>query len=83
MDRKIIQPLVLGPARANRLQKPVLIITITDGQPAGEDRSTIVRVITNANRELSRTRYGSDALSFQFAQVGNGTDTLDAYRDFR
>ena len=31
MDRKILQPLVLGPARAGRLQKPVLIITITDG----------------------------------------------------
>jgi hypothetical protein len=31
MDRKILQPLILGPARAGRLQKPVLIITITDG----------------------------------------------------
>lgn len=31
MDRKILQPLVLGPARAGRLQKPILIITITDG----------------------------------------------------
>lgn len=26
MDRKIIEPLVLGPARTNRLQKPVLVI---------------------------------------------------------
>lgn len=31
MESKILQPLVLGPARAGRLQKPVLIITITDG----------------------------------------------------
>jgi hypothetical protein len=29
MDQKILQPLVLGPAQQNRLQKPVLIIAIT------------------------------------------------------
>ena len=67
MDRKILQPLVLGPARAGRLAKPVLIITITDGAPAGEDRYAIAKVIMNANRELKRTKYGSDAISFQFA----------------
>lgn len=77
MDRKILQPLVLGPARSNALQKPVLIITITDGAPAGEDRYAIAKVITNAVRELSRTRYGPDAISFQFAQVGDDQKALD------
>lgn len=33
---KIIEPLVLGPARQNALQKPVLVIVITDGEPAGD-----------------------------------------------
>ena len=28
LDKKILQPLVLGPARAGRLEKPVLIIAI-------------------------------------------------------
>lgn len=36
LRNKVIEPMVVGPARAGRLQKPVLIITITDGQPAGE-----------------------------------------------
>lgn len=40
----IRQPLVLGPARAGRLQKPVLIIAVTDGAPGGEDRYTVVKV---------------------------------------
>lgn len=89
LDRKILQPLVLGPARSNQLQKPVLIIGITvilcqltharareltisqDGSPAGEDRFAVVKVIVNAVRELSRTRYGADAVSLQFAQVGD------------
>jgi len=71
MWNKIIQPLVLGPARANALQKPVLIIAITDGTPAGESKDEIFSVIQRTDAELRRTRYGPDAISYQFAQVGN------------
>ncbi|SCZ94689.1 BZ3500_MvSof-1268-A1-R1_Chr12-3g04047 [Microbotryum saponariae] len=70
LDEKVLQPLVLGPARAGRLQKPVVVIAVTDGIPS-EPRDNITRVIINANRELARTRYGPDAISYQFAQVGN------------
>ncbi|KAK4046134.1 hypothetical protein OIV83_006330 [Microbotryomycetes sp. JL201] len=71
LNQKILEPLVLGPARQNRLQKPVLIVVVTDGAPGGEDRNTLARVIVNASRELARTRYGPDALSIQLSQVGN------------
>ncbi|KAL8293601.1 hypothetical protein RQP46_000302 [Phenoliferia psychrophenolica] len=71
LQQKILAPLVLGPAQQGRLQKPVLIIAITDGVPGGEDRYAIVKAITNASRVLQQTRYGSDAVSFQLAQVGN------------
>lgn len=68
---KIIQPLLLGPARANALQKPLLIIGITDGTPAGENKDEVFSVISRTDAELRRTRYGPDAVSYQFAQVGN------------
>ncbi|GAA5907461.1 hypothetical protein JCM5296_006914 [Sporobolomyces johnsonii] len=71
LNNKVIEPLILGPARANRLKKPVLIIAVTDGVPGGEDRYQIVKVITNAVRTLASTRYGADAISLQLAQVGN------------
>ncbi|WVQ62698.1 uncharacterized protein L199_000846 [Kwoniella botswanensis] len=71
LDQKILQPLLLGPARANALQKPILIIAITDGTPAGEPTDKVIQVIVNASRELQRTRYGPDAVSYQFAQVGD------------
>ncbi|ORY29308.1 hypothetical protein BCR39DRAFT_532222 [Naematelia encephala] len=71
MWTKILQPLVIGPARSNQLQKPVLIITITDGTPAGESKDEIFNVILRTDQELRRTRYGPDAVSYQFAQVGN------------
>lgn len=77
LSNKILQPLVLGPARSGQLRKPVLIITITDGEPtqdgvgkkAGE---TLISVIKNAARELAENpRCGRGAVSYQFAQVGN------------
>ncbi|GAA5912339.1 hypothetical protein JCM6882_002565 [Rhodosporidiobolus microsporus] len=71
LDQKIIQPLVVGPARANALRKPVLVIGVTDGEPAGEDRRALVNAVKNAKQALQQTRYGPDALSIEIAQVGN------------
>jgi len=62
---KVIQPLVLGPARQGRLQKPVVVIAITDGTPAGENRDEVFNVIQRTDRELSQSRYGRDAISYR------------------
>ncbi|KAL9005658.1 MAG: hypothetical protein Q9188_001564 [Gyalolechia gomerana] len=72
LRERIIEPLVLGPARSGALRKPVLILTITDGAPAGELPGTVFDTIRHASTELSRMpRYGQRAVSFQFAQVGD------------
>ncbi|WVR07881.1 hypothetical protein IAU60_004924 [Kwoniella sp. DSM 27419] len=68
LDQKILQPLLLGPARQGSLQKPLLVIAITDGAPAGEPSDKIASVIKNANTELQRSRYGADAVSYQLSQ---------------
>lgn len=71
LQNKILGPLVVGPARSGALQKPILVITITDGQPTGESPSDVARIIKSASEELQRSRYGKGGLAFQFAQVGN------------
>lgn len=71
LDSKILQPLLLNPARQGTLHKPVLVIAVTDGQPGGEPRDQLVRVLVNASRTLQQTRYGADALSVTLAQIGN------------
>lgn len=71
LDQKVLQPMLLQPARANALRKPLLVICITDGAPAGEPVDKVFDVISRAHDELARTRYGPDAVSFQFAQVGD------------
>ncbi|KAK9248161.1 hypothetical protein V1506DRAFT_453300, partial [Lipomyces tetrasporus] len=68
---KVLDPLVIGPARSGAMKKPVMVISITDGQPAGENARTVFDVIKATKQQVSQTRYGPGAISFQFAQVGN------------
>lgn len=70
LKQKVLEPMVIGPAKSGQLQKPVLVIAITDGQPAGEPRRAAADAIRHAVDEVSRTRYGRGAVSFEFAQVG-------------
>jgi hypothetical protein len=78
LENKILEPLVLGPARAGQLRKPVLVITVTDGQPSGEDRENVYRVIKDCLKALQQMpRYGKGAVSYQFAQVGNDLQARD------
>ncbi|KUL85244.1 hypothetical protein ZTR_08967 [Talaromyces verruculosus] len=70
LKNKVLDPLVSGPVRAGRLEKPVLVITITDGQPAGEPHGAVKDAIRAVSDELTRSRYGRGGVSFQFAQVG-------------
>jgi hypothetical protein len=71
LRERVIEPLLLQPARAGRLRKPMLVITITDGQPAGDEKNGVENAIIHASNELAKTRYGKGAVAFQFAQVGN------------
>ena len=69
---KVIDRFIVNPARRGTLEKPVLVIAITDGQPAGEAHGTLAEAVRYASTELSRVpKYGRGAASFQFAQVGN------------
>lgn len=69
LDRKVLQPMVISQARCNNMQKPVLVICITDGEPTGEPKETVRHVVLNAKNVLSATPYGPGAVAFQFAQV--------------
>lgn len=79
LKAQVITPMVTTPLRNRQLAKPVLVIVITDGQPAGESRDTLKNAIqsTIADSEAAYGR-GARPVSFQIAQVGNDK----AARDF-
>ncbi|KAI9001754.1 hypothetical protein DFJ74DRAFT_647570 [Hyaloraphidium curvatum] len=73
LDRRVIQPHIVGPARSNQLRKPVLVIILTDGQPEGEEGNNprkVFDVIRNCKTALSSSRYGPGSAEFQFVQLG-------------
>jgi hypothetical protein len=65
LKKKVIEPLIQQ-ARAGQFRKPVLVISITDGQPAGEPQNAVLDAINEAVRSLP-----PGGIAFQFAQVGN------------
>jgi len=65
LKRKVVDGLV-AKARGGQFRKPVLVITVTDGQPAGEQQNTVHETIRGAVRDLP-----VGGIAFEFAQVGN------------
>lgn len=76
LDQKILQPMLVRPAQARQLRKPLLVVCVTDGAPQGEAPNALETAITNARNALVNTPYGPDAVSYQFAQVGEYSPAL-------
>lgn len=70
LNQKVIQPFLMGGINNRNLQKPILVIVITDGEPTGEPQSTVAQVIKNAKNVSQNSQYGGGAIAFEFAQVG-------------
>ena len=73
LKRKVIDDIVLRQARQGQLKKPVLVLAVTDGQPAGDDPGpqAVFETIKYATGEMSRAFGTTGGVAFQFAQVGN------------
>ncbi|KAF2767663.1 hypothetical protein EJ03DRAFT_144325 [Teratosphaeria nubilosa] len=76
LRKQVIEPMLIPKLRSGQLQKPLLIITITDGQPTDGHQVLVetVQMAVNTARQAGppgRPPYGDGAVAFQFAQVGN------------
>jgi hypothetical protein len=73
LRKKVIDEIVLQKAASGQLRKPVLVIAITDGQPAGEPQNAVFDTIRYAFDSLQQRypQYGRGGIAFEFAQVGN------------
>jgi hypothetical protein len=67
---KVIDGIIVPKLQSRQYRKPILVITITDGQPAGEAPNTIFDTIKYAAQQVSQ-QFGPGGIAFQFAQVGN------------
>ncbi|DBA79815.1 hypothetical protein WJX77_002304 [Trebouxia sp. C0004] len=70
LDERVIKPFLTAGVQHRNLEKPILVITITDGEPVGEPNYTVSHVIKNAKALVANSTYGPGAIAFEFAQVG-------------
>lgn len=73
LEERVIRPFLASGVQGRNLEKPILVITITDGEPVGEPQNTVSNVIKNAKTLVSNSVYGPGAIAFEFAQVGKDT----------
>lgn len=71
LRKKVIDQILIPRLNSGQMKKPLLVISITDGQPAGEDTNTLHNTVQYAVQAAQRSPYGPGAVAFQFAQVGN------------
>ncbi|KAF2268881.1 hypothetical protein CC78DRAFT_330591 [Lojkania enalia] len=83
MWKKVAMPLVVKPAQENRLQKPVLVIIVTDGKPCGENRSALRDNILYTIKSLRGTAYDASAVAFQIARVGSDPGAITFLADLK
>lgn len=69
MKNKILNKIVYPIMNSNGLNRPVLIITLTDGIPQNE--RIVIETIVECKNACSRTKYGENAVAFSFAQIGS------------
>ena len=69
LNQKVIQPFLFNGIQQRILQKPILVIIITDGEPTGEPQNTVAQTIKNAKNMTMNSPYGPGAIAFEFAQV--------------
>lgn len=51
------------------LERPVLIMTITDGRPNSEQ--AVIDAIVHCKQQSERTKYGTNCFAFSFSQIGS------------
>lgn len=71
LNQKVIQPFLFNGIQQRILQKPILVIVITDGEPTGEPKTAVAQAIKNAKNMTMSSQYGPGAIAFEFAQVGS------------
>ncbi|KAF8250412.1 hypothetical protein K440DRAFT_541418 [Wilcoxina mikolae CBS 423.85] len=78
LKKKILEPFVFNRRGGTRMQKPLLVMVITDGDVEGENMGFLKKTITNCiARAKEDPLLGEHAVAFYFARVGDDEGAKD------
>ena len=69
LDAKIIRKIIVPVIQSQEIQRPVLVLNITDGVPTNSN--AVKQTILNCRNFCASTKYGENAVAFSFAQIGS------------
>jgi hypothetical protein len=69
LEQKIIRKIVVPVIQSQEIQRPVLVLNITDGTPTNSE--AVKQTILNCRNFCAGTKYGENAVAFSFAQIGS------------
>ena len=75
MQERIIQHIIEPFIRNQQLERPVLILTLTDGAPSNPEM--VRNVIKSCYSLCKKSKYGENAVAFSFAQIGSDRGATD------
>lgn len=98
LKKKILQPMVYDVINTDVLQRPVLVLTITDGVPSKENSNEFRKAIVESKKELKAKNYQKQgmcliplgyyyvlthvAVLFDLSQVGNDPEAVAFIESF-
>ncbi|WKT39959.1 Ankyrin repeat [Fusarium oxysporum f. sp. vasinfectum] len=72
LKKKVLEPLVFKKLdKDGKLDRPFLVLTITDGEPSPEPVDTFKKTIEECGRRLDQKDYPQESTMFLISQVGN------------
>ncbi|CAG8891156.1 unnamed protein product [Penicillium egyptiacum] len=75
LKNKVLNDFLYSPVNSgNVLQRPLLILTVTDGCPNQEPTETFEKEIRASLDFLRKNGYGEEAVRYDLSQVGNATE---------
>ncbi|CAG9949194.1 unnamed protein product, partial [Clonostachys rosea f. rosea IK726] len=82
MTKRILEPMIYDELdkSGGALERPLLVLTITDGEPSQEPRDTFKKAIESCGRRLEEKQYPQESAMFLISQVGNSPEA-DAFLD--
>ena len=79
----ILQPLVYKQLDNGRLERPILICTITDGCPNSNDNPTFKNAIVECKKKLDGADYDPFAVRYLISQIGEDQSAAQFLRELK
>ncbi|RPA80532.1 hypothetical protein BJ508DRAFT_415343 [Ascobolus immersus RN42] len=78
LKKKVLDPFIYDKTGAIDMEKPVLVVVLTDGGIEGEVPELLRQEIGNVVNHITKNKeFGEDAIAFQFARVGKDEEAAE------